>query len=71
MTSKNLLASSGSQKGIIQLIAEYFCDKHTDRYRLDGENIIQDRVTGDHVLTGFRVIKKKGRYRFEMVIAET
>ena len=57
-----LLSSSASESGILDAIARFYCG---ERKRLEGFCVIG--VNG--VIDGVRVIYKKGRYRFEMLMS--
>ena len=56
-----LLATSGTEQGIIDCISRFFGGSTVT---LNGEQI----STLKGICEGLRVIKKKGRYRFEMVV---
>ena len=55
-----LLASSGSLEGIKGSIKRFFCGESKD---VQGSFVIGSKG----ILEGFRVIIKRGRYRFEML----
>ena len=55
-----LLASAPSEAEIIKAISRFYCGATIS---LEGENV--HNLKG--LLDGVRVIKKRGRYRFEMV----
>ena len=55
-----LLASAPTEKDIIDSISRFFCGATVT---LNGEQV----STLKGVCDGLRVVKKKGRYRFEMI----
>lgn len=57
-----LLSSSGSLEGILDAIARFYCG---ERKRIENGQIIGGRG----VIEGVRVIQKRGRYRFEMLMS--
>lgn len=56
-----LLASAPSEAEIIKAISRFYCGATIS---LDGENI--HNLNG--LIDGVRVVKKRGRYRFEAII---
>lgn len=58
-----LLASAGTLQDIETIINKYF---YSTSYHVNGEQI-ESSKTGK-VLTAYRIILKKGRYRFEMEV---
>ena len=62
MSDYKLLASAPTEADIISCISRFFGGSTVS---LNGEQV----STLKGICQGFRVIKKKGRYRFEMVIA--
>ena len=56
-----LLATAPSEQKIIEAISRFYCGSNVT---LDGEKVF----TGKGEQLGMRVIKKNGRYRFEMSI---
>jgi hypothetical protein len=62
MGTWKLLASSGSMEGIKGSVKRYFCGE--DKEIIDGA--VVSPIRG--VLEGYRVILKRGRYRFEILI---
>jgi hypothetical protein len=62
-----LLASSSSTDEIIKLISRYWC---TDASRItltSSDNLNYEVIQGEKIMTEFRVIFKKKRYRFELL----
>lgn len=64
----HLIASAASKKSIEELVNDNFCS--------DGNWKVNDDLTAYNTLTGktlgndFRIILKKGRYRFELIMGE-
>jgi len=59
-----LLASSNTLGGITQCIEAYF---YGQKMRVENEMVI--RCSDNKTLDGLRVILKKGRFRFERILA--
>lgn len=60
-----LLASSGSLDGINKMVAQFYCGDKELKQVPDKD---EWEIYGSRgLLEGVRVIKKKGRYRFEMI----
>ena len=57
-----LLGTSPDEASCLRLIAEYYCGT---AFRLEGESVV--RVSDGKVMSGVRVVVKRGRYRFEEV----
>jgi hypothetical protein len=55
-----LFASSNTEEGITQCVVKFYGGQPM---RIDGENVI--RVSDNKTLDSVRIVKKKGRYRFE------
>ncbi len=67
MAEIQLLASSGTVEGIQQLINQFF---YSDSWRVDPETLeARNETQGKKLPDGLRVIKKRGRYRFEMIFS--
>jgi hypothetical protein len=69
LPKRKRIASARTRKEIIKRIAGYF---HNDpgNYRLVGNSIYFNRKGRKELVTGFRVSRKWGRYRFEAFIGE-
>jgi hypothetical protein len=67
MNNSGLLASSGTQEGIINLISEFYYT-HINNIELIPTGKNQWNISkSDKTLTGVRVVLKGKRYRFELV----
>jgi hypothetical protein len=55
-----LLASAPTEQAILESIKRFYCGSNVS---IQGEQISNSKG----ILEGVRVVKKKGRYRFEMV----
>ena len=64
-----LIASAPSEEGIKGMIAKFFCNK-LENYRIDGAGLLWSKKPDgtERWLKSFRVIQKKGRFRFELII---
>jgi hypothetical protein len=64
-----LIASAPSEEEIKNMIAQYFCSK-PENYRISGTGLLWSKMPDgtERWLKSFRVIQKKGRFRFEAVI---
>ena len=64
-----LIASAPSKEKIVEMIAQYFCNK-PENYRIGDTGLLwRKQLDGkEGRLESFRVIEKKGRWRFEAVI---
>jgi len=66
-----LIASAPSVEEIQNMIAKYFCGK-PDNYRIGADDLLYSKKPdGTEInLKKFRVIQKKGRWRFEAINQE-
>jgi hypothetical protein len=64
-----LIASAPDEKGIINLIARFFCSS-PGNYRIGGTGLLWSKMPDgtERWLKSFRVIQKKDRFHFEVVI---
>jgi hypothetical protein len=64
-----LIVSAPDEKGIRNLIARFFCSK-PENYRIGDIGLLWSKMPDgtERWLKSFRVIQKKGRFRFEAVI---
>jgi hypothetical protein len=64
-----LIASAPDEKGIKNLIARFFCN-NPENYRIGDTGLLWSKMPDgtERWLKSFRVIQKKDRFRFEVII---
>jgi hypothetical protein len=64
-----LIASASSEEAIKSMIAKYFCN-NPENYRIGDTGLLWSKMPDgtERWLKSFRVIQRKSRFRFEVVI---